>query len=153
MGRLGPSSPSSYRHGRIFLAGDAAHEMPPTGGFGMNTGVQDVHNLCWKLAPVLQGRAEPSLLQTYHDERQPLGQTITEQSLANAISMGRLAEDARPTPARGRSILNEQGMIFGAALRVGRHRARRHVRRRSSPIRSPTTSPSACPGGARRMSG
>ena len=51
-----------YRHGRVFLAGDAAHEMPPTGGFGMNTGVQDVHNLCWKLALVLQGRAGGSLL-------------------------------------------------------------------------------------------
>ena len=44
-----------YRHGRVFLAGDAAHEMPPTGGFGMNTGVQDVQNLAWKLAAVLQG--------------------------------------------------------------------------------------------------
>ena len=62
-----------YRHGRIFLAGDAAHEMPPTGGFGLNTGVQDVHNLAWKLAAVLQGQADASLLDTYHDERQPLG--------------------------------------------------------------------------------
>src|SRR5947207_2731821 len=58
-----------YRHGRIFLAGDAAHEMPPTGGFGLNTGVQDVHNLVWKLAAVLHGVAAPSLLDTYHDER------------------------------------------------------------------------------------
>ena len=45
-----------YGHGRIFLAGDAAHEMPPTGGFGLNTGVQDVQNLAWKLAAVLHGR-------------------------------------------------------------------------------------------------
>ena len=49
-----------YRHGRIFLAGDAAHEMPPTGGFGLNTGVQDVHNLAWKLAAVLRGVAGAS---------------------------------------------------------------------------------------------
>ena len=46
-----------YRHGHVFLAGDAAHHMPPTGGFGMNTGVQDVHNLAWKLAAVLHGWA------------------------------------------------------------------------------------------------
>ena len=48
-----------YGHGRVFLAGDAAHEMPPTGGFGLNTGVQDVHNLVWKLAAVLRGAAGP----------------------------------------------------------------------------------------------
>ncbi|MFO1162189.1 MAG: FAD-dependent monooxygenase [Reyranellaceae bacterium] len=102
-----------YRHDRVFLAGDAAHEMPPTGGFGMNTGVQDVHNLCWKLAAVLQGTAADALLDTYHDERQPLGKTITEQSLINAISMGRLQKTRQTTSARP-EYLNEQGMIFGA---------------------------------------
>jgi putative polyketide hydroxylase len=102
-----------YRTGRIFLAGDAAHEMPPTGGFGMNTGVQDVHNLAWKLACVLQGAASQRLLDTYHDERQPLGQTTTQQSLNNAISMGRLDRAARTAGARP-EYLNEQGMIFGA---------------------------------------
>ena len=103
-----------YRHGRIFLAGDAAHEMPPTGGFGMNTGVQDVQNLAWKLAAVLAGRAAPSLLDTYHDERQPLGKAITEQSLINAVSMGRLARTNESASARP-EYLNEQGMIFGAS--------------------------------------
>jgi 2-polyprenyl-6-methoxyphenol hydroxylase-like FAD-dependent oxidoreductase len=103
-----------YRHGRIFLAGDAAHEMPPTGGFGMNTGVQDVQNLAWKLAAVLDGRAAPSLLDTYHDERQPLGKAITEQSLINAVSMGRLNRTNESASARP-EYLNEQGMIFGAA--------------------------------------
>ena len=62
-----------YRDGAVFLAGDAAHEMPPTGGFGLNTGVQDVHNLAWKIAAVLRGRADESLLDSYHAERQPLG--------------------------------------------------------------------------------
>ena len=103
-----------YRVGRIFLAGDAAHEMPPTGGFGMNTGVQDVHNLAWKLACVLRGAASPRLLDTYHDERQPLGRAITQQSLNNAISMGRLNRTAGTAGARA-EYLNEQGMIFGAA--------------------------------------
>ncbi|MGD9884808.1 MAG: FAD-dependent monooxygenase [Reyranella sp.] len=103
-----------YRDGCVFLAGDAAHEMPPTGGFGMNTGIQDVHNLCWKLAAVLQGTAAPALLGTYHDERQPLGRAITEQSLINAISMGRLQKTRQTTSARP-EYLNEQGMIFGAS--------------------------------------
>jgi putative polyketide hydroxylase len=102
-----------YRTGRIFLAGDAAHEMPPTGGFGMNTGVQDVHNLAWKLACVLHGTASERLLDTYHDERRPLGQITTQQSLNNAISMGRLNRAAGTAGARP-EYLNEQGMIFGA---------------------------------------
>jgi len=102
-----------YRHRRIFLAGDAAHEMPPTGGFGLNTGVQDVHNLAWKLAAVLRGAASPSLLDTYHDERQPIARTITEQSLVNATSMGRLEQTTKNASARS-EYLNEQGLIFGA---------------------------------------
>lgn len=101
-----------YVHGRIFLAGDAAHEMPPTGGFGFNTGVQDVHNLAWKLAVVLNGKASPSLLATYHDERQPVAHAITEQSLINATSMGRLEQSKKTASARP-EYLNEQGMIFG----------------------------------------
>jgi len=107
-----------YVHGRIFLAGDAAHEMPPTGGFGFNTGVQDVHNLAWKLAAVLKGVASPSLLETYNDERRPVGQTITEQSLANASSMGRLEQTKKNASARP-EYLNEQGMIFGANYASG----------------------------------
>src|SRR5262249_49567848 len=77
---------ATYRRGRIFLAGDAAHEMPPTGGFGLNTGVQDVHNLAWKLSAVLAGAASDELLETYHDERHPIGCLITEQSLVNTLS-------------------------------------------------------------------
>jgi 2-polyprenyl-6-methoxyphenol hydroxylase-like FAD-dependent oxidoreductase len=107
----------SYRHGRIFLAGDAAHEMPPTGGFGMNTGVQDVQNLAWKLAAVLQGWAAPALLDTYDAERRPVGRTITEQSLMNSISMGRLGDQA--TGFARPEYLNEQGMIFGASYDSG----------------------------------
>ncbi len=102
-----------YRDHRVLLAGDAAHEMPPTGGFGMNTGIQDVQNLCWKLAAVLQGKAASSLLDTYHDERQPFGKAITEQALANAASMGRMEKTLQGKGAR-REFLNEQGMIFGA---------------------------------------
>ncbi|MGZ5914895.1 MAG: FAD-dependent monooxygenase [Hyphomicrobium sp.] len=102
-----------YRDGRVFLAGDAAHEMPPTGGFGMNTGVQDVQNLCWKMAAVLKGQAGDALLDTYNEERQRFGKAITEQALANAASMGRMEKTLQGKGAR-REFLNEQGMIFGA---------------------------------------
>jgi 2-polyprenyl-6-methoxyphenol hydroxylase-like FAD-dependent oxidoreductase len=104
-----------YGHGRIFLAGDAAHEMPPTGGFGLNTGIQDVHNLAWKLAGVLRGAAGPALLGTYHEERQPVGRVITQQSLFNSQSMGRLGARSSGTAIARPEYLNEQGMIFGAA--------------------------------------
>ena len=103
-----------YRHGRIFLAGDAAHEMPPTGGFGLNTGVQDVHNLAWKLAAVLRGQAGDSLLDTYHPERQPLGALITKTSLDNSLSMGRTARQEGAKLPRT-EFLSEQGLIFGAS--------------------------------------
>lgn len=103
----------NYCHGRIFLAGDAAHEMPPTGGFGMNTGVQDVHNLAWKLAAVLHGNANPVLLDTYQSERQPLGAITTKVSLDNSLSMGRTARQNTARLPRP-EFLNEQGLIFGA---------------------------------------
>jgi putative polyketide hydroxylase len=105
-----------YRDGRVFLAGDAAHEMPPTGGFGMNTGVQDAQNLCWKMAAVLKGQAGDALLDTYNDERQPFGKAITEQALANAASMGRMEKTLQGKGAR-REFLNEKGMIFGATYK------------------------------------
>jgi 2-polyprenyl-6-methoxyphenol hydroxylase-like FAD-dependent oxidoreductase len=102
-----------YRDGRLFLAGDAAHEMPPTGGFGLNTGAQDVQNLCWKLAAVLNGQAAPALLDTYHAERQPLGLLITQNALENSLSMGRTARQDNAKLPRA-EFLNEQGLIFGA---------------------------------------
>ncbi|HEY1799134.1 MAG TPA: FAD-dependent monooxygenase [Stellaceae bacterium] len=102
-----------YRDGRLFLAGDAAHEMPPTGGFGMNTGVQDVQNLCWKLAAVLKGQAGAALLDTYHAERQPLGLVTTQNALANCLSMGRTVRQESAKLPRS-EFLNEQGLIFGA---------------------------------------
>ena len=101
-----------YRFGDVFLTGDAAHEMPPTGGFGLNTGVQDVHNLTWKIAAVLRGNADDALLDSYHDERQPLARLITENALANALSMGRTERKAKVLPRQ--QFLNEQGLIFGA---------------------------------------
>ncbi len=62
-----------YQVGRVFLAGDAAHRHPPTTGLGLNTAIQDAHNLAWKLAAVLGGHAGPGLLDTYQPERQAIG--------------------------------------------------------------------------------
>jgi hypothetical protein len=66
--------------GRVFLAGDAAHVVPPNGGFGGNAGVQDALNLAWKLAAVVKGEAGPALLDTYEAERLPLSKLTVEQA-------------------------------------------------------------------------
>ena len=75
-----------YSDGRVFLAGDAVHVVPPNGGFGGNTGVQDAHNLAWKLALVLNGTAGPGLLATYDAERRPVGEFTVEQSYARYVT-------------------------------------------------------------------
>ena len=79
---IGAQVAREYRVGRVFLVGDAAHVVPPTGGFGGSTGIQDTHNLAWKLAAVLRGRAGPALLDTYHAERHPIGLFTLGQALA-----------------------------------------------------------------------
>ncbi|MFI6684824.1 FAD-dependent monooxygenase [Streptomyces sp. NPDC050485] len=70
----------TYRSGRIFLAGDAAHRHAPWGGFGANTGIADAHNLAWKLAAVLRGEAPQALLDSYQPERRPRGLLVAEQA-------------------------------------------------------------------------
>jgi 2-polyprenyl-6-methoxyphenol hydroxylase-like FAD-dependent oxidoreductase len=75
-----------YREGRVFIAGDAAHAMPPNGGFGGNTGIQDAHNLAWKLAMVLRNDAGPDLLDTYDAERRPVGTFTTEQAYSRYVT-------------------------------------------------------------------
>jgi len=76
----------TYRVGRVFLAGDSAHLMPPNGGFGGNTGIHDAHNLAWKLALVLKGTAAPALLDTYEQERRPVGKFTVEQAYARYVT-------------------------------------------------------------------
>lgn len=75
-----------FQHGRIFLAGDAAHVMPPNGGFGGNTGVQDSHNLAWKLALALKGAAGEQLLSTYERERRPVAAFTVEQAYSRYVT-------------------------------------------------------------------
>ncbi|MFZ1996718.1 MAG: FAD-dependent monooxygenase [Solirubrobacteraceae bacterium] len=79
-------SAERYGSGRVFLAGDAAHTMPPNGGFGGNTGVQDAHNLAWKLAFVLRGIAGPGLLDTYDAERRAIGELTVEQAYTRYVT-------------------------------------------------------------------
>ncbi|MEV7285279.1 FAD-dependent monooxygenase [Streptomyces sp. NPDC093252] len=74
----------SFGRGRVYLVGDAAHRFPPAGGFGMNSGLQDVQNLAWKLHEVLRGTASPDLLATYGTERRATAISNTDLTLFNA---------------------------------------------------------------------
>ncbi len=75
-----------FQDGRVFIIGDAAHLMPPNGGFGGNTGIHDAHNLAWKLANVIQGHAHPRLLDSYQSERQPVAQFTVEQAFSRYVA-------------------------------------------------------------------
>ncbi|WP_327723630.1 FAD-dependent monooxygenase [Streptomyces europaeiscabiei] len=93
---------TQYRRGPVLLAGDAAHIHLPAGGLGMNTSIQDSVNLGWKLAAVVRGSAPEQLLDTYHDERHPVGQRL----LTNARAQGLLilgGDDIQPL----RDVLSE----------------------------------------------
>jgi 3-(3-hydroxy-phenyl)propionate hydroxylase len=79
---------ASYRHGRVLLAGDAAHVHPPHGGQGLNTGVQDAVNLGWKLAQVVNKTSPESLLDTYHAERHPVGARVLQNTMAQVALSG-----------------------------------------------------------------
>jgi 2-polyprenyl-6-methoxyphenol hydroxylase-like FAD-dependent oxidoreductase len=120
---------AQYRHGRVFLAGDAAHVHSPMGGQGMNTGIQDAVNLAWKIDAVLAG-AEDAVLDSYQSERHPIGKRVLLQSgmMARGITL-------RPRVARAvRNLLAPRllritrvrdavaGSFAGTALRYG-HRA------------------------------
>ncbi len=95
--------------GRIFLAGDSAHVMPPTGGFGGNCGIQDGYDLAWKLAYVLDGRAGEELLATYDAERSPVGAFTTEQAYTRYV--------LRLDPSLGTE--NLQPIVDEAAVELG----------------------------------
>jgi len=100
-----------YSQGRVFLVGDAAHTMPPNGGFGGNTGVQDTHNLAWKMALVLKGMAGPKLLETYDAERRPVGALTVEQAYARYVR--------RTAPYLGLDTV--QPLVDDWAMEIGQH--------------------------------
>ena len=88
-----------YSAGRIHLAGDAAHVMPPYAAGGANTGIADVHNLAWKLAAVLRAEADPLLLESYDAERRPAGYFVADQSARRSAAFGAAAAAERESEA------------------------------------------------------
>lgn len=81
---------TEYRQGRVFLAGDAAHRHPPASGLGSNTCVQDAYNLSWKLAAVIKGQAGEGILESYNQERQPIGKQIVDHAIETLHDMAAL---------------------------------------------------------------
>ena len=89
-----------FSDGRVFLAGDSAHEMSPTGAYGSNTGIQDAHNLVWKLAAVLGGWAGPGLLDTYDHERRPVAAVTSARAAARSAEHSHPGYDPRTAVKR-----------------------------------------------------
>ncbi|WP_330347630.1 FAD-dependent oxidoreductase [Streptomyces sp. NBC_00582] len=115
----------AYRSGRVLLAGDSAHEMSPTGAFGSNTGIQDAHNLAWKLAAVLDGWAGEELLDTYDAERRPVAEATSARAAARSAEHSHPGFAPPPSAGGGggpqRGILNvalgyryPRGAVVGA---------------------------------------
>ncbi|MCP2313508.1 FAD-dependent oxidoreductase [Kitasatospora paracochleata] len=94
-----------YSSGRVFLVGDSAHEMPPTGAFGSNTGIQDAHNLAWKLAAVLDGWAGPALLDSYGEERRPVAVHTAARAAERSVEHKHPGFDATPGGGRQTNVL------------------------------------------------
>jgi 2-polyprenyl-6-methoxyphenol hydroxylase-like FAD-dependent oxidoreductase len=123
----------TYRVGRVFLAGDAAHVHSPVGGQGMNTGIQDAMNLGWKLAAAVQGWARPGLLDSYQQERHPVGALVlrmTDGAYRLVMSRSRLGGAARRLairtvlrfgPARRRVVALLTGIGIGYERPAGAH--------------------------------
>jgi 2-polyprenyl-6-methoxyphenol hydroxylase-like FAD-dependent oxidoreductase len=107
-----------FQQERLFLVGDAAHVIPPTGGFGANTGIADAYNLAWKLAFVLHEQAGPALLNTYNAERQPIAQLTVDQ--AYALYRERLAPRAPRIKSESQvsafPTLDHDTIIFGTRI-------------------------------------
>ncbi len=128
---------SEYRHGRIFLAGDAAHIHSPAGGQGMNTGMQDAFNLAWKLAMVVHGNARESLLDSYSPERNAVGEMV----LRNATALTDVATLTNPAAQAARNV--------AARFLLGFHAVRNEMVATMSEIdiayaKSPLSSRPAC---------
>jgi 2-polyprenyl-6-methoxyphenol hydroxylase-like FAD-dependent oxidoreductase len=127
-----------YRNGRGFIAGDAAHVMSPTGGFGMNTGIQDVVDLSWKLAAMIEGWGGDSLLDSYGIERQPIGaRNVTEASgnLRRMLSVPQHADLLDATP-QGAVTREKVGREFAETMSREWHTLGVHLgyRYEASPI-------------------
>ncbi|MEV0637556.1 FAD-dependent monooxygenase [Streptomyces sp. NPDC050619] len=101
-----------YTEGRVFLVGDAAHVIPPVGGYGANTGIQDAHNLSWKLAAVLAGQAGEALLGTYDAERGPVARATMRQAALRLAARAGSGDGPRET-----SVADPLSVMFGYRYR------------------------------------
>jgi len=132
--RLHRKGAPTYRRGRSFVAGDAAHVHSPVGAQGMNTGIQDAYNLGWKLALVARGEAPASLLDSYDGERRPVGETllrVTDRFFALAAGGGRLGRTVRrlmPT-----LVIRALQLPF-VRKRIARFVSQTGIRYRASPV-------------------
>ena len=109
----------SYRKGRVFIAGDAAHSHPPYGGYGVNSGLEDARNIGWKLAATLQGWGSEGLLDSYDAERRPVFRSTIDDFIAKSIENDRTFLDAYD-PERDRAAFEKawQERAAGAAGEV-----------------------------------
>jgi putative polyketide hydroxylase len=108
-----------FQDGRIFICGDAAHLMPPNGGFGGNTGIHDAHNLAWKLALVLKGHASPRLLESYESERKPVAKFTVEQAFSRYVARtAPWLQSSQKTDPLVHDFDIELGYLYGAGDRV-----------------------------------
>ena len=112
--RINDRKVADYRHGRVFLTGDAAHIHSPAGGQGMNTGIHDAFNLAWKLAVAIKAKADDRLLATYSPERSAVGDMV----LRNAARLTQLATLHQPAAQLLRNQLVSFLMRFAAVRRV-----------------------------------
>lgn len=104
---------SEYRVGRIFIAGDACHQHPPYGGFGLNTGLEDAVNLGWKLAARLRGWGGQRLLDSYDEERRPIFEETGEVMIAGGIDQDRVWLE-RYNPEKDRAEFERAWAEYGA---------------------------------------
>jgi 2-polyprenyl-6-methoxyphenol hydroxylase-like FAD-dependent oxidoreductase len=108
-----------YQRGRVFIAGDAAHLFTPTGGLGYNTAVGDAVNLGWKLAAVVKGQAHASLLDSYEQERRPIGlrNTAYAREFADSVGLFEVTPELEAEGATGDALRAQASEVLGAHVR------------------------------------
>ncbi len=108
-----------YQRGRVFIAGDAAHLFTPTGGLGYNTAVGDAVNLGWKLAAVVKGQAQPALLDTYEQERRPIGlrNTAYAREFADSVGLFEVTPALEADDSTGAQLRAQASEVLGAHVR------------------------------------